>query len=60
MSGELKQLTHDVQELAGLPADKRDGTWNVETARALIKKLFGLGLSLGAPAEPAGESFSAQ
>lgn len=46
MSAELKQLTHDVQELAGMPDASRDGNWGVNTARSVIKKFFGLGLSL--------------
>lgn len=56
-SAELKQLTHDVQELAGLPLAKRDGIWGTETARAVIKKFFTLGLSLGDP--PAAETVPA-
>ena len=47
MTGELKQLTHDVKELAGMPDAARDGNWGVNTARAVIKRFFCLGLSLG-------------
>lgn len=60
MSAELKQLTHDVQELAGMPAEKRDGNWNVETARAVIKKFFNFGLSLESPAQAETESSPAR
>lgn len=58
MSFELKRITQDVQELAGVPLEERDGNWSVATARLVIKKFFGLGLSLeqgDQPSEKAAE-----
>lgn len=59
MSFELKRITQDVQELAGIPLQERDGNWSVATARLVIKKFFALGLSLeqgeNQPSEKAAE-----
>lgn len=51
-AAELKQLTHDVQELSGLPLENRDGIWGIESARAVLKKFFSFGLSLSQPPPP--------